>query len=75
MSSIILLGIKHCGKSTQGKLLAKYFNCPFFDTDDEIEVLTGKSPRQIYTEQGKEARFKTRLEQIRAWKAAQKEKK
>lgn len=55
MSSIILLGIKHCGKSTQGKLLAKYFNCPFFDTDDEVEVLTGKSPRQIYTEQGKEA--------------------
>lgn len=55
MSSIILLGIKHCGKSTQGKLLAKYFNCPFFDTDDEVEVLTEKSPRQIYTEQGKEA--------------------
>ena len=27
------------------------------------------------TEQGKEGRFKTRLEQIRAWKKAQKEKK
>ena len=55
MSSIILLGIKHCGKSTQGKLLAKHFSCPFFDTDDEITALTGKSPREIYTEQGKEA--------------------
>lgn len=55
MSSIILLGIKHCGKSTQGKLLAKHFDCPFFDTDDEVTVLTGKNPRQIYTEQGKEA--------------------
>ena len=55
MSSIILLGIKHCGKSTQGKLLAKHFDCPFFDTDDEITALTGKTPREIYAEQGKEA--------------------
>ncbi|MCR4823091.1 MAG: hypothetical protein K5873_09500 [Treponema sp.] len=55
MSSIILLGIKHCGKSTQGKLLSKHFNCSFFDTDDEITALTGKSPREIYTAQGKEA--------------------
>ena len=58
MSSIILLGIKHCGKSTQGKLLAKHFSCPFFDTDDEVTSLTGKTPRQIYTEQGKEAFLK-----------------
>lgn len=49
------MGIKHCGKSTQGRLLAKQFDCPFFDTDDEVTNLTGKSPRQIYTEQGKEA--------------------
>ena len=58
MSSIILLGIKHCGKSTQGKLLAKHFSCPFFDTDDEVTSLAGKSPREIYTEQGKEAFLK-----------------
>mgnify|MGYP002853378795 CR=1 FL=1 len=55
MKSIILLGIKHCGKSTQGKMLAKHFNCPFFDTDDEITQAEGKSPREIYTEGGKEA--------------------
>lgn len=55
MKSIILLGIKHCGKSTQGKLLSKHFNCPFFDTDDEITFLTGKTPREIYSENGKEA--------------------
>ncbi|MBP3771691.1 MAG: hypothetical protein J6I53_03235 [Treponema sp.] len=55
MSSIILLGIKHCGKSTQGKLLARHFKCPFFDTDDEVTSLAGKSPRQIYTDSGKEA--------------------
>lgn len=55
MNSIILLGIKHCGKSTQGKLLSKHFDCPFYDTDDEVTALTGKSPREIYTEQGKDA--------------------
>ena len=55
MSSIILLGIKHCGKSTQGKMLAKHFSCPFFDTDDEVTSLTGKTPREIYTELGKDA--------------------
>ena len=55
MTSIILLGIKHCGKSTQGRLLAKHFNCPFFDTDDEITSFTGKSPREIYSESGNEA--------------------
>lgn len=62
MSSIILLGIKHCGKSTQGKLLAKQFDCPFFDTDDEITELFGKSPREIYSEGGKEAFFKAEKE-------------
>ncbi len=48
------MGIKHCGKSTLGKALAKYYNCPFFDTDDLITELTGKSPRQIYTESGQD---------------------
>lgn len=55
MNSIILMGIKHCGKSTQGKLLSKQLNLPFFDTDDEVTLLTGKTPREIYTKSGKEA--------------------
>ena len=52
---IILLGIKHCGKSTLGNLLSKQFHCPFFDTDDVITEMTGLSPRQIYQEQGPQA--------------------
>lgn len=55
-NALILMGIKHCGKSTQGRLLSKHFACPFFDTDDKILEMTGKSPREIYTEQG-EAEF------------------
>lgn len=53
--SIILMGIKHCGKSTQGLCLSKKFEMPFYDTDDLIKELTGKTPRQIYTEGGPEA--------------------
>lgn len=50
--AIILLGIKHSGKSTQGELLAKHRGCPFIDIDTVITEMTGSSPRTIYTEQG-----------------------
>lgn len=52
---IILLGIKHCGKSTLGGMLGKKFLCPFYDTDDVITEMTGLSPREIYQEQGAQA--------------------
>lgn len=54
-NTLILMGIKHCGKSTQGRLLAGHFGCDFFDTDDIVEKITGKSPREIYSTQGKDA--------------------
>ena len=52
MKSIVLMGIKHCGKSTQGKIISQKLGLPFFDTDDVITKITGKTPREIYTEQG-----------------------
>ena len=55
MKNLILMGIKHCGKTTQGRLLSAHFGCPFFDTDDLILEMTGKTPRQIYSEEGREA--------------------
>ena len=55
MENVILLGIKHCGKSTQGRLLAEKFGSFFFDTDDILTQMTGKTPRELYTEQGREA--------------------
>ncbi|MCI1209106.1 MAG: hypothetical protein LKF96_06655 [Treponema sp.] len=56
--SIILMGMKHCGKSTHGKRLAGYLNCPFFDTDYVIKEQTGMTAREIYTVAG-ETGFKT----------------
>ncbi len=45
---IILLGMKHTGKSTLGKLLAKKLLYPFYDTDAVILQLSGKSPRELH---------------------------
>ena len=52
---IVLMGIKHCGKSTQARLLSKKFDCPSFDTDELIEKVSGQTPRQIYLAGGKQA--------------------
>ncbi len=53
--SIILIGIKHSGKSTQGRALSARLNCEFFDTDDVILNLTKKTPREIFNNEGYES--------------------
>lgn len=45
---IILMGMKHTGKSTLGKLLAKKLLYPFYDTDEVIAQLSGKTPRALH---------------------------
>lgn len=52
MKTVILMGIKHCGKSTQGKLISQKLELDFYDTDDVVTHMTGKTPREIYTEKG-----------------------
>lgn len=46
------MGLKHCGKTTQGKKIAAKLEIPFFDTDYVIEKLTGMSPRELYSSKG-----------------------
>ena len=55
---IILCGIKHCGKSTIGDTLSELLKIPFVDVDTEIENITGKSCRELYLQDGKEAFMK-----------------
>lgn len=55
MKSIILTGIKHCGKTTQGRLLASALGILFFDTDDLIAHACGTSVRTFYGTHGREA--------------------
>lgn len=46
--SYILMGIKHSGKTTLGKMLSQRLCCPFFDTDEVIASIYGKSAREVY---------------------------
>ena len=51
-NSIVLMGCKHCGKTTQGKLLAQKLGFDFIDTDDEIGRLRGVDFRTLYQTKG-----------------------
>ena len=51
-NSVVLMGCKHCGKSTQGRLLAKKLGVDFFDTDDVINNLRGMDARTLYRTKG-----------------------
>ena len=54
---VALCGIKHCGKSYLGRMLAKTLGAPFFDTDALLEADAGKPVRALYREAG-ETRFR-----------------
>jgi shikimate kinase / 3-dehydroquinate synthase len=54
MNSIFLYGAPGSGKSTVGRLLADNLNLPFFDLDNEIEKIAGKTIAEIMAEQGEQ---------------------
>ncbi len=49
---IVIMGMKHTGKSTLGALLAKRTGLKWYDTDAVIGELAGKTPRELYDEGG-----------------------
>ncbi|MDR2898416.1 MAG: hypothetical protein LBU99_06320 [Spirochaetaceae bacterium] len=49
---VVLIGMKHCGKSTIGKALSERLELPFFDIDDRITACSGKTPRELYDQGG-----------------------
>ncbi len=53
--SVILMGIKHCGKSALGKIISEKMSVPFYDTDSVLSEITGKTPREIFSSDGEEA--------------------
>ncbi len=53
-NNIVLIGMPGCGKTTTGKLLAQLLKYTFIDSDQLIIDETGKSPRQVVEEHGRE---------------------
>ncbi len=67
---VVLLGMKHSGKTTLGRLLAGRWGCPFHDTDEVLEQShrskTGAraSAREIYARLGPEGFFDAEAEAL-----------
>lgn len=49
---IVLMGMRACGKTTVGKILAGTFDCEFIDVDDLIVRRAGKSIADIFATDG-----------------------
>ncbi len=58
-SNVFLIGPMGVGKSTIGRLLARQLNMPFFDSDREIEFVTGADIPWIFDVEG-ETGFRVR---------------
>lgn len=52
--NIVMIGMPGCGKTTTGKVLAQSLDYIFIDSDQLITEKTGKSPRQVVEEYGRE---------------------
>ncbi|MDY6804292.1 MAG: shikimate kinase [Cyanobacteriota bacterium] len=53
--SVYLIGMMGAGKTTVGRLLAEKLGYRFFDTDEVIVKLAGKSINEIFAEEGQES--------------------
>ena len=67
MNNIILIGFMGSGKTAVGKRLASVLNMGFFDTDEDIEKVSGMDIGKIFSDYG-EIRF--RSEEVLAVKRA-----
>jgi shikimate kinase len=63
--NVALIGLRACGKSTVGRLLAERMGWSFVDVDERIVEQAGRSIRQIFDEQG-EAVFRDLEQRILA---------
>ncbi len=55
MPKAVLIGPPGAGKSSVGRQLAKLWDCEIFDSDSEIERISGKKIADIFTDEGEPA--------------------
>jgi shikimate kinase len=55
MPKAVLIGPPGAGKSSVGRQLAKLWECEIFDSDSEIERVSGKKIADIFTNEGEPA--------------------
>lgn len=53
MKNIVLIGFPGSGKTSLGRILSRELDCKFFDTDKEMERVTGLKVNQIAKKYGK----------------------
>ena len=63
--AIVIMGMKHTGKSTVGSLLAERLGVPFYDTDGVIAERSGKTARELYDEGGAALMMENETEAVR----------
>lgn len=63
--AIVIMGMKHTGKSTVGSLLAERLGVPFYDTDGVIAERSGKTARELYDEGGAALMMERESEAVR----------
>ncbi len=54
MKNIVIIGMMGCGKSTCGRNLSALTGMTLVDTDQLITERTGKTPSEIFAEQGEQ---------------------
>ena len=55
MTHLVLVGMMGVGKSTVGRIVAAELDRPLFDSDEMIESRTGRTVREIWSNDGEEA--------------------
>ena len=53
--NIVLIGMPSAGKTTIGQMLSRSLDMSFFDSDEQITLVTGKTPAEIIKDRGEAA--------------------